>query len=187
MRALILLLIPLLAPQQPSCQISLYWDGWASVTCSVQAEEPLVEIPLLGEAESITAVSDEGLPLGVSVEDGFALVDAAGVSEVVLSYETADLTEKRGPVWTARAEVNASYTVTLPGDAVLIGLDPDPTAVYTEDGGITLAFDGPFSVSYVYSPEEGGEFGWLPAAAAAAAVGAAACLLYTSPSPRDRG
>ncbi len=171
-------------PGVPSCNVSIYGDGWASVDCRLPSPGRMeVEVPLLGGADALLASDGEGNPLNHTPlpSSGAVLVEAADADVIVVSYQTPDLTAKSDGLWTASAEAPPNWTVrlTLPRGAVVLGVDPYPESLLWNDSTPILTFSGGFSVDYALPPPERGGNWWglVPPLAAAAAAAAAAYLL----------
>jgi uncharacterized membrane protein len=75
---------------------------------------------------------------------------ASGVDQIIISYTTYSLTNKTGSKWTAVIESEVNAIVTLPKDAVLVGLNPAPLGItFIEDNAVVTMAAGTSSLSYL--------------------------------------
>lgn len=136
-----------------STSVKFYSDGGASVDMIIEPDPTLarLNVTLIGDIhENILASDSDGIILSwKTVEDGIE-VDGLGVDQIAISYTTPSLTNKTGSKWTAAifSEVNA--IVTLPKDAVLVGLDPSPLGItIVEDQAVVTMPAGTSTLSYL--------------------------------------
>ncbi|MDK2384317.1 MAG: hypothetical protein QI199_05870, partial [Candidatus Korarchaeota archaeon] len=76
--------------------IEVYQDGWCTVSIRAPVQDPIVEIPLLGQPTLLSVVDEEDLPLNYTLDGGRIIVDAEVADEINVTYETQSLTYKRG-------------------------------------------------------------------------------------------
>ncbi|MCK5670214.1 winged helix-turn-helix transcriptional regulator, partial [Candidatus Bathyarchaeota archaeon] len=110
-----------------------------------------LNISLMGDIyEDILASDPEGIILSWKENADGIEVDGLGVDQIIISYTTPSITNKTGSKWTVMVESDANPIITLPKDAVLVGLNPTPLAITTLDVNTVITMPaGTSSVSYL--------------------------------------
>ncbi len=139
--------------------IEVYPDGWCTVSIRAPVEDPIVEIPLLGQPTLLSVVDEEGLPLNYTLDGDGIVVDAEVADEINVTYETQSLTYKKGLVWSLNVSTT-SYSlvsVRLMGDPEVVGLSKTPISIREGPSYLELTIEPPFTLDYVYTspPREG--------------------------------
>lgn len=143
--------------QQPYVLNSLtavvYPDGivYMEYTLAIDSAYPSIDVTLLGQTfENLTVTDEEKIPLNYSLTDNTLKVDTLGASEVKISYETADLTNKVGRYWTLVLGSPITVTIVLPVEAIIISLNQVPEALESREGRTVLIMpQGNIEVTYV--------------------------------------
>ncbi len=140
-----------------SAIIEVYPDGWCVVSIRAPVEDPIVEIPLLGQPTLLSVVDEEGLPLNYTLDGDRIVVDAEVADEINVTYETQSLTYKRGLVWSLNVSTT-SYSlvsVRLMGDPDVVGLSKTPISIREGPSYLELTIEPPFTLDYVYTSPPG--------------------------------
>jgi uncharacterized membrane protein len=196
---LLLALLPALAAQGAQVsQVSISIDptGYAQVSISVSANasEVLAVLPMVGRPDlyTLSATDSRGAAVPFNVTDASISLLLVGTSPpITVSYYTANLTSKRGPIWNVSFEAPAPTKLELPQGAVLLSLNRLPLDVRTS-GGITELELGPgsWSIAYFLKPPSQAQAPFplaLFAGAIGGAASAAALVLAYSMLRRKRG
>jgi len=139
--------------QGVSTAVKVYSDGSASIDLVIEPDPTLarLNISLMGDIyEDILASDPDGIILSWKENADGIEVDGLGVDQIIISYTTPSITNKTGSKWTVMVESDANPIITLPKDAVLVGLSPSPLAITTLDVNTVITMPaGTSSVSYL--------------------------------------
>ena len=133
--------------------LDVYSDGSVNVEYVVEPEPTLarVNVTLPGEPYlDVLVVDPDGVIMDWDPVDGGIEVDSFGVGEITISYTSQSLTDKTGSTWAVSVSSQVNAVITLPRDAVLVGISPTPSGITIVDGKATLTMPpGGSSVSYI--------------------------------------
>lgn len=133
--------------------LDVFSDGSVNVEYVVEPEPTLarVNVTLPGEPYlDMLVVDPDGIILDWDPVDGGVEVDSLGADEITVSYSTQSLTNKTGSIWAVSVSSQVNAIITLPRDAVLVGISPTPSGITIVDGKVTLTMPpGASSVSYI--------------------------------------
>ena len=133
--------------------LDVFSDGSVNVEYVVEPETTLarVNVTLPGEPYlDILVVDSDGIILDWNPIDGGVEVDSLGANEITISYSTQSLTNKTGSIWAVSVSSQINAIITLPRDAVLVGLSPTPSGITIVDGKASITMPpGTSSVSYM--------------------------------------
>jgi uncharacterized membrane protein len=133
--------------------LDVFSDGSVNVEYVVEPEPTLarVNVTLPGEPYlDLLVVDPDGIILDWDPIDGGAEVDSFGASEITIAYSTQSLTNKTGSIWAVRVSAEINAIITLPRDAILVGISPTPSGITIVDGKATITMPpGASSVSYM--------------------------------------
>ncbi len=133
--------------------IEVYPDGWCTVSIRAPVQDPIVEIPLLGQPTLLSVVDEGDLPLNYTLNGDKIIVDAEVADEINVTYETQSLTYKRGLVWSLNVSAT-SYSlisVRLMGHPDVVGLSKTPVSIREGPSYLELTIEPPFTIEYVYA------------------------------------
>lgn len=168
--------------------IVVYPDGMAHVSASFEADplDPVFEVGLLGTAvDNFVATGEGGKLLSAEFRGDVVVLDTFDSATVTVDYDIHDLVSKEGRIWTFTLDSARDYSLLMPSDAVIVGMDAIPTDLRRVDGKTYLKIPGgSWEISYVLSyaspgtasppPADGGE---IPLALLIAAAGAAGAFV----------
>ena len=136
-----------------STSVKVYSDGSASIDMVIEPDPTLarLNVSLMGDIyEDVLASDSDGIILSWTVTEDGVEVDGLGVDQITISYSTSSLTNKTGSKWTALIESEVNPIVTLPKDAVLVGLNPSPLGItIVEDNAVVTMPAGTSTISYL--------------------------------------
>ncbi len=167
-----------------SLVLTVYNDGYVRVEYEILPAEysSQIELPLLGDHyENVIVEDGNGNPLNFRLENGSLLIYSGDAGMVRVSYYTPDLTAKEGVVWTLHVATNDSFTVVLPGNAIVVDLSDIPLEI--AGNSITMP-PGNQSVSYTFNGRGAGSEGgtgsstYLPILAGLGVIGGLAYVLW---------
>jgi len=143
------------ALQEAKIKVEVYRDGYAHVTHVIQVPEGELSIQtsLLGSPEFLLVTSGEGEPLDYELNDTTITVYALGAEEVIIEYDTADLTEKIAGVWFLKLTIGEKTEVLLPQDASIVYMSDIPEEIGSKDGKVYLLLGpGTWEIDYTLEP-----------------------------------
>jgi len=133
--------------------LEVFSDGSVNVEYVVEPEPtlPRVNVTLPGEPyQDLLVVDPDGLILDWDPIDGGVEVDSFAASEITIAYSTQSLTNKTGSIWAISVSSQVNTIITLPRDAVLVGISPTPSGITIVDGKASVTMlPGTSSVSYI--------------------------------------
>ncbi len=133
--------------------LDVFSDGSVNVEYVVEPEPTLarVNVTLPGDPYmDLLVVDPDGIILDWAPIDGGVEVDSIGANEITISYSTQSLTNKTGSIWAVSVSSQINAILTLPRDAVLVGISPTPSGITIVDGkAIVTMPPGSSSVSYM--------------------------------------
>jgi uncharacterized membrane protein len=139
--------------QGVSTAVKVYSDGSASIDLVIEPDPTLarLNISLIGDIyEDILASDPDGIILSWKENADGIEVDGLGVDQIIIAYTTSSITNKTGSKWTVIVKSETNSIITLPKDAVLVGLSPTPLAITTLDVNTVITMPaGTSSVSYL--------------------------------------
>ncbi len=149
---------PLLAeePYTPeNLKLIVYSDGTVHVRyiIGVSANLPNVTVKLFGlNFESLTVSDENNTLLDYTINKSTIEVDSLGANRIIIEYDTQDLTDKAGPIWTLTINSPINFTATFPSEAVIIELSQAPLGIGSEGQRLTLTMPaGTQRISYIIS------------------------------------
>ena len=136
-----------------STSVKKYSDGSASIDLVIEPDPTLarLNVSLMGDIyEDILASDSDGIILSWEETPDGIEVDGLGVDQITVSYMTPSITNKTGSKWTVMVVSEVNAIITLPKDAVLVGLNPVPLGISTlDDKSVVTMPAGTSSASYL--------------------------------------
>lgn len=133
--------------------LDIYPDGSVNIEYMVEPDPLLarVNVTLFGDTfEDLLMTDSDGTILNWEFTSDGVEADSLGSSEITITYSTQTLTNKTGSMWTISAVSEVNSIITLPRDAVLVGLSPSPIGVMILDNQATITMPPRgFSISYI--------------------------------------
>jgi len=136
-----------------STSVKIYSDGSASIDLVLEPDPTLarLNVSLMGDLYEDILVSDpDGIILSWEENAEGIEVDGLGVDQITISYTTPSITNKTGSKWTVMVDSGVNAILTLPENAVLVGLSTAPQAITTlGDNTVITMPAGTSRVSYL--------------------------------------
>ncbi len=131
--------------------VTVYRDGYCHISQTFSVEEDIiVVIPLFGEHwENVLVTGDTVLDYEISENE--LIVDTGSSTQITVEYDTPDLTDKEGMVWTIEITTPVPITLALPHGMTVVDLSDVPLKI--SETVITLP-EGTQTVSYFFTTEE---------------------------------
>ncbi len=133
--------------------LGIFPDGSVAVEYRIEPDPSLasVNVTLLGQDYvDILATDQDGVILDWSSIPGGVEVDSLGSDRITISYSTQSLTNKTGSMWSLTLDAPVNPIVTLPAEAVLVGLSPPPIDIsIIENRAIMTMPAGVSRISYL--------------------------------------
>lgn len=114
--------------------ITIFADGAvrAEYNLDVDITLPRISVPLLGEVyENLVILDGDENPLDHTSIEGGVIVDTLGSDTVNISYETFDLTNKTGRIWTFAANIPIDTLLAFPISTTIVSINQPPLAIST--------------------------------------------------------
>jgi len=141
--------------------IALFSDGTALIEqdLALNPSLPTTSVLLNGKnIESLTALDykDKSIAYRFGSEPGQLIINSSGVPNVRLSYETPDLVNKQGRIWTFSFNSTTDFSLKLPTNSTLVELGNQFPSSITRIGeqGLLSFHKGHVQISYVIGPTE---------------------------------
>lgn len=112
-----------------SLELIIYSDGSTHVSTQIDVDplEPDFEIDLFGKSiDNFVAVGDAGFLLSEEIVEDKAIIDTLGSSNIIIDYDVHDLISKEGRVWTFSFDSPYDYTLLMPKNSVIVGMNALP-------------------------------------------------------------
>lgn len=136
--------------------IALFSDGTALIEqdIALNSSLPTTTVLLNGKnIESLTALDykDKSIAYRFGPEPGELIINSSGVPNARLSYETPDLVNKQGRIWTFSFNSTTDFSLKLPTNSTLVELGNQFPSSVTRIGeqGLLTFHKGHVQISYV--------------------------------------
>ena len=143
---------PTAAFTSTSLVVQVYSDGsvLATQSLAVNTSAGSVGIPLLSPVLSdVVATDQNGSPLSWRITGNNITVYTLGASDITLSYETLDLTNKTGTVWTLGFVTEYNTTVVLPKSSSVTSISGTPYSLQVVAGSpVATVMPGSWKIDY---------------------------------------
>ena len=134
--------------------LNLYSDGSAHISAQLDADplDPDFEVSLFGpNIDNFVAVGENGFLLSSEIINGTATVDTFGSSSITIDYDIHDLISKEGRVWTFALDSPTDYSLLMPPNSIIVGMDTLPLNVESINDQTKLALStGLSEIDYVF-------------------------------------
>ena len=110
--------------------LTLYSDGSAHVSnqLDVNPLDPDFEVNLFGPSiDNFVAVGENGFLLSSEIIGDKAMIDTFGSSIITVDYDIHDLISKEGRVWTFSLDSPTDYSLLMPPNSIIVGMDALPS------------------------------------------------------------
>ena len=157
-----LIVVALTIPVQASfsstrtLDLALYSDGSTHVSTQLDVDplEPDFEVYLLGPSvDNFVAVGEDGFLLSSEIIDDKATIDTFGSSSITIDYDIHDLISKEGRIWTFSLDSLTDYTLLMPPNSIIVGMNALPSNMDMVDDQTKLELgNGLSEINYILGP-----------------------------------
>jgi len=134
-------------------KVIVYRDGVSVISQNITVIEivPQVTVDLLSEeAENVLVGDEAGAPLGYQIHNATITIDTLGATSVFFTYQTTQLTDKDGPIWSFNLSLNNPASIILPDRSTIIFLNEIPDSITTLQNRTTLSVgEGDWLIRYI--------------------------------------
>jgi uncharacterized membrane protein len=135
--------------------LTLYSDGSAHISAQLDIDplDPDFEVSLFGPSiDNFVAVDENGFLLSSEIIDDKATVDTFGSSSITIDYDTHDLISKEGRVWTFSLNSSTDYSLLMPPNSIIVGMDALPSNMNLVNDQTKLDLStGLSEINYIFS------------------------------------
>jgi uncharacterized membrane protein len=140
---------------QKILNFTIYSDGTTHVfyQTDVDLQSPDFTLNLYGKSATNLIVQDEnGTILSSKVNENTITVETLGSSMVKVNFDTQDLVSKNGKTWTFHVDSPTDYSILLPKNTVIIGINTSPLNMQVIDDQSLISLpSGSSEINYVFS------------------------------------
>ena len=133
---------------------TIYADGTTHVfyQINVDKQSPDIAINLFGNTtDSFVAQDENGTLLSSKIDTNSATIQTLGASVIKIDYDTADLVTKSGKTWTFHVNSPTDFSLILPKNTVIVGMNTYPLNIQTvDDQSLINLPSGSADISYVF-------------------------------------
>jgi uncharacterized membrane protein len=155
-----LMIVALTMPIQTSfgstriLDLTLYSDGSAHVSSQLEIDplNPDYEVSLFGSSiDNFVVVGENGFLLSSEIIDDKAMIDTFGSSSISIDYDIHDLISKEGRVWTFTLDSPTDYSLLMPPNSIIVGMDALPSNMDLINDQTKLDLSsGLFEINYIF-------------------------------------
>lgn len=136
-------------------ELIIYSDGSTHVSRQLDVDplEPDFELDLFGQSiDNFVAIGDTGFLLSEEIIGNKAIIDKFGSASITIDYDVHDLISKEGRVWTFSFNSPSDYTLLMPKNSVIVGMNGLPTNMEIIDDQPKLELSAGLSeINYIFS------------------------------------
>ena len=134
--------------------LTLYSDGSAHVSSQLEIDplDPDYEVSLFGSSiDNFVVVGENGFLLSSEIIDDKAMIDTFGSSSITIDYDIHDLISKEGRVWTFTLDSPTDYSLLMPPNSIIVGMDALPSNMDLINDQTKLDLSsGLFEINYIF-------------------------------------
>jgi uncharacterized membrane protein len=129
-------------------------DGTTHVFFSTEVDplEPDFTMKLFGTSvDNLLAQDENDLLLSSQIDGKNVVIETLGASQVKVDYDTADLVTKNGKIWSFSIDTPYEYSVLLPKNTVIVGMNAFPLNMQVVDEQSLISLpEGAAEINYVF-------------------------------------
>ena len=133
---------------------TIYTDGTTHVFYETEVDplQPDFTMKLYGtNIDNLVAQDENDLLLSSQIDGNNVIIETLGASQVKIEYDTADLVTKNGKIWSFSINAPSEYSVLLPKNTVIVGMNAFPLNMQVVDEQSLLSLpDGTAEINYVF-------------------------------------
>jgi uncharacterized membrane protein len=129
-------------------------DGTTHVFFSTEVDplEPDFTMKLFGTSvDNLLAQDENDLLLSSQINGKNVVIETLGASQIKVDYDTADLVTKNGKIWSFSIDTPYEYSVLLPKNTVIVGMNAFPLNMQVVDEQSLISLpEGAAEINYVF-------------------------------------
>jgi len=129
-------------------------DGTTHVFYSTEVDplQPDFKVKLFGtNIDNLVAQDENDLLLSSQIDGKNVIIETLGASQVKIDYDTADLVTKNGKIWSFSIDAPSDYSVLLPKNTVIVGMNTFPLNMQVVDEQSLISLpDGSAEINYIF-------------------------------------
>ena len=133
---------------------TIYADGTTHIfyQINVDPQSPDATVNLFGNTTDNFVTQDEnGTLLSSKINSNSVTIQTLGASVIKIDYDTADLVTKNGKTWTFHVNSPMDFSLVLPKNTVIVGMDTYPLNMQIiDDQSVITLPSGSADISYVF-------------------------------------
>jgi uncharacterized membrane protein len=128
-------------------------DGSTNISSQIDVDSSNYELRLFGPSvDNFVATGDDGTILSGDIIDDKATIETGDYSSITINYDIHDLISKEGRVWTFSFDSPTGYSLLMPENSVIVGMNILPDNMEQLDSQIKLEIPtGPAQIDYIFS------------------------------------
>ena len=128
-------------------------DGSTNISSQIDVDSSNYELRLFGTSvDNFVATGDDGTILSGDIIDDKATIETGDYSSITINYDIHDLISKEGRVWTFSFDSPTRYSLLMPENSVIVGMNILPDNMEQLDSQIKLEIPtGPAQIDYIFS------------------------------------
>ena len=133
-------------------ELTINSDGSTHVFTEMDVDSSNFELGLFGPSvDNFVVVGENDSVLSGDVTDDIATIETLGSSSISVNYDIHDLISKEGRVWTFSFDSPTNYSLLMPENSVIVGMDVLPSNMEQTNDQIKLElFNGPTNIEYIF-------------------------------------
>jgi len=127
-------------------------DGSTHISSLVDVDSSNFELSLFGPSiDNFVAIGEDGSTLAGDIIEDKATIDTLDSSTITVNYDIHDLISKDGRVWTFSFDSPTNYSLLMPENSVIVGMNILPDNMEQLDEQIKLEIgNGPAQIDYIF-------------------------------------
>lgn len=131
-------------------------DGSTHISSQIDVDSSNFELSLFGPSiDNFVAIGEDGTTLPGEIIEDKVMIQTSDYSSIIINYDIHDLISKEGRVWTFSFDSPTSYSLLMPENSVIVGMDIIPENMEQLGSQIKLEIPtGPAQIDYIFSTLE---------------------------------
>jgi uncharacterized membrane protein len=127
-------------------------DGSTHISSVIDVDSSNFELSLFGPSiDNFVAIGEDGSTLNGDIIEDKAIVDTLDSSTITINYDIHDLISKDGRIWTFSFDSPTNYSLLMPENSVIVGMDILPNNMEQINEQIKLEIpNGPAQIDYIF-------------------------------------
>ncbi|WP_428326115.1 helix-turn-helix transcriptional regulator [Nitrosopumilus sp.] len=128
-------------------------DGSTHISSQIDVDSSNFELSLFGPSiDNFVAIGEDGTTLPGEIIEDKVMIQTNDYSSITVNYDIHDLISKEGRVWTFSFDSPINYSLLMPENSVIVGMDIIPENMEQLDFQIKLEIPiGPTQIDYIFS------------------------------------